>query len=101
MSSNTFNGGPAFPVALKSGVHGASGLCGEEIPPNVTKTYGGMTLRDYFAAKAMQALIRELANTEQADEEMQKLGLVEGDFDRLVAKCSYDYADAMLKEREK
>lgn len=58
-------------------------------------------LRDYFAAKAMQALIRELANTEQADEEMQKLGLVEGDFDRLVAKCSYDYADAMLKEREK
>lgn len=62
--------------------------------------YGGIPLRDYFAAKAMQALIRELANTEQADEEMQKLGLVEGEFDRLVAKCAYDYADAMLKERK-
>lgn len=90
MSSNAFNDGPAFPI------HPASAMDGQ-----LVRETQGMTLRDYFAAKAMQALICELANTEQADEEMQKLGLVEGDFDRLVAKCSYDYADAMLKERKK
>jgi hypothetical protein len=59
----------------------------------------GMTLRDYFAAKAMQSLINEMSFQEEADEQMQKLGLREGEFDKLVAKCAYDYADAMLKAR--
>lgn len=50
----------------------------------------GMTLRDYFAAKAMQALIEGGGcqmggkTTEQA-----------------TAQCSYEFADAMLEEREK
>lgn len=61
----------------------------------------GMSLRDYFAAKAMQALISQLSNTDQADEEMRRLGLGEGEFDKLIAKCAYDYADAMMFEREK
>lgn len=42
---------------------------------------GGMTLRDYFAAKAMSALCSGL-NPETA------------------AKEAYDYADAMLRARE-
>ena len=43
----------------------------------------GMTLRDYFAAKAMQALIaRNVPNIS------------------VIARESYRYADAMLKERE-
>lgn len=44
---NTNDGGPAFPFNEKdgSGVHYHS--------------HGGMTLRDYFAAKALPALIRE------------------------------------------
>lgn len=41
---------------------------------------GGMTLRDYFAAKAMQALIQ----TSYFD---------------TTARMSYDMADAMLKAR--
>ena len=44
----------------------------------------GMTLRDYFAAKAMQGL---LAGTSTSD----------GD---AIVKDSYALADAMLKERE-
>ena len=41
----------------------------------------GMTLRDYFAAKAMQAL-------------------VDGDYFDATARMAYDMADAMLKARE-
>jgi hypothetical protein len=45
----------------------------------------GMTLRDYFAAKAMQGL---LASDIRAEKE-------------LFAEHAYKMADAMLKEREK
>lgn len=65
MSNNT--GGPAFPAHhfdLAEGEH-------------------GMTLRDYFAAKAMQALI------EKYDESPVEISLE-----------AYEFADAMLKERE-
>jgi hypothetical protein len=47
----------------------------------------GMTLRDYFAAKAMQVLIAKM---------------ISEDFDFIqedVAMGSYQMADAMLKER--
>ena len=50
----------------------------------------GMSLRDYFAAKAMQGFIDYAAAT--------------GRFappDDQLAKCSYDVADAMLKARER
>jgi hypothetical protein len=50
-----------------------------------------MTLRDYFAAKAMQAIINEtsinVGPNAQAD-------------DLWNAKVAYRYADAMLKARE-
>ena len=42
----------------------------------------GMTLRDYFAAKAMQVLARGLAYSE-------------------TAEAAYKLADKMMKEREK
>jgi hypothetical protein len=47
----------------------------------------GMNLRDYFAAKAMQAL---LANDPDA-----------AATDDLISKGSYEMADAMMKAREK
>jgi hypothetical protein len=53
----------------------------------------GMTLRDYFAAKAMQGLIEH-------EERAKPLGSHNlGDFDVRVAVCAYRYADAMLKAR--
>jgi hypothetical protein len=48
----------------------------------VTPYNPGMTLRDYFAAKAMQAL-------------------VDGDYFDATARMAYDMADAMLSAREK
>ena len=83
-------GGPAFPASLYKLENGQ-----ESSVPHI-----GMTLRDYFAGQALAALINQLANTSKADKEMKKLGMCEGQFDRLCAKCAYDYADAMLAARE-
>ena len=47
----------------------------------------GMTLRDYFAAKAMQGIASNLNND---------LDVIYVD---VIAKDSYDIADAMLKQR--
>jgi hypothetical protein len=72
--SNTNTGGPAFPQ------HGF-----DTIAERFT-SQGGMTLRDYFAAKAMQCYMdKEIWNT---------------DTYKAAAKCSYAVADAMLKARE-
>ncbi len=71
--SNINDGGPAFPVP----------------------TYGlyapqdGMNLRDYFAAKAMQAFVSAWASTMQYP-----------DTDLEVAEYAYAMADAMLEARK-
>ncbi len=65
------NGGPAFPAMhfdLGDDEH-------------------GMTLRDYFAAKAMQAFLSRAASITCPDE--------------IIAEDAYNAADAMLKERNK
>lgn len=68
-------GGPAFP---RSGRVSSVGLVVEE-------PQRGMTLRDYFAAKAMQADLVD--------------GVHESDF-ALTAARAYKMADAMLKARQ-
>ena len=65
-------GGPAFPRNILDHGHGVK-----------TVHESGMTLRDYFAAKAMQAM----TNRFEANE-------------GLLAAYSYKVADAMLKARE-
>ena len=65
MSKET--GGPAFPVTNDANVNNQM----------------GMTLRDYFAAKAMQGLLAYGWKTEEN-----------------VAPKAYAMADAMLKQRE-
>lgn len=50
-----------------------------------------MTLRDYFAAKAMQAMISKSSGQDTTG---GKKGVP------LVAKYAYEYADAMLKARQ-
>lgn len=69
-------GGTAFPLPL-----GSETVEGQE----------GMTLRDYFAAKLMPAVIGSL-NAPVTGEEYP------GDFDH-YAECSYRMADAMLRAR--
>jgi hypothetical protein len=61
------------------------------------KKNNGMDLRDYFAAKAMQAMLAspELMVVVTASEVM-------GDtYSERCANTSYKYADAMMKAREK
>jgi hypothetical protein len=70
MTTNT--GGPAFAQQLESNRDGYA----------VT---GGMTLRDYFAAKAMQGDL---------------VGGVHRDDFRITAKRAFIMADEMLKARE-
>jgi hypothetical protein len=65
--SNKKTGGPAFPNE-----GGTGNLWNDK----------GMTLRDYFAAKAMQGILFEGLEPEE------------------TAKWSYEMADAMLKARE-
>jgi hypothetical protein len=68
---NKETGGPAFPIK----------------GPIMTSDEQGMTLRDYFAAKAMQGLF----SCGKAHDEHTA---------HVTAKASYLMADAMLKARE-
>ncbi|AZD50538.1 hypothetical protein [Pseudomonas chlororaphis] len=70
--SNQNNGGPAFPLTRES---------------SFSKNYEGMTLRDYFAAKAMQGWLATFTDIEVSP-------TPEG-----VATLSYQIADAMLATR--
>ena len=47
MEENIETGGPAFP-------------CHPEIIPQKERDFAGMTLRDYFAAKAMQGIVSSI-----------------------------------------
>ena len=70
---NKETGGQAF--------SGASDGC-KDGSPIYTQQSGGMTLRDYFAAKAMQGILFECLETKD------------------TAKFAYEMADAMLEARK-
>jgi hypothetical protein len=74
------DGGPAFPAigSRQEGEHGDYHM--------VVESYGGMTLRDYFAAKAMQAMC---SGTWPDGHERPE-----------IAARSFSMADAMLKARD-
>lgn len=67
----------AFPVTMGDGRGGSM-------------TNLGMSLRDYFAAKAMQGILSCFAEYKGAGDNMQSR-----------AKLAYEVADAMLAERAK
>ena len=69
MSKETETGGPAFPTETIHKI-GSDGYI-----------YEGMTMRDYFAAKAMQSLVAEQWAPKDC------------------ARQAYEFADAMLKAR--
>jgi hypothetical protein len=57
----------------------------------------GMELRDYFAAKAMQAII----TNETVHSEILKISkAMQADSENTIAKCSYNLADAMMEIRK-
>ena len=76
MSTNT--GGPAFPATARVA--------------HITEQ--GMTLRDYFAAKAMQSMIIDPFNLQQFE-----VDDVSGFAGRALADDAYAMADHMMKAR--
>jgi hypothetical protein len=70
--NNTNTGGPAFPFECQG-------------PTTAPEIYYGMTLRDYFAAKAMASVIARGDDTNRPG----------------MAEWSYAMADAMLAARSK
>ena len=81
--SNAYTGGPAFPLS--------EDLLRHPDPRHVM----GMTLRDYFAAKAMQGM---LANGDWVTNMTNATGK---EADEVVGIAAYEVADAMLRERAK
>lgn len=77
---NRLSGGPAFP---SPGVLMDDGRGGEY----QEGAYEGMTLRDYFAAKAMQALLSKPIHR-----------VSDG---QAIPSAAYSIADAMISERAK
>jgi hypothetical protein len=71
--NNTNTGGPAFPFPAYTYPNG-----------EINHGEGGMTLRDYFAAKALQGLLSDSYDF--------------SDRNRIAVKA-YDFADSMLKAR--
>jgi len=72
--NKTNTGGPAFPAFEHHAGYGQM------------LAVGGMTLRDYFAAKAMQAFLSRDSSCTSPDE--------------IIAQDAYNTADAMLEARE-
>lgn len=84
MSDTKNDGGPAFP-ALDPRKYDAAG----ELLPR------GMSLRDYFAGKAMQSLILAAAQGHLKAKDGRRVGPSD------YAGAAYENADAMLAERSK
>lgn len=87
MSNN--NGGPAFPQETAY-VYGNQQVVNKG-------PQGGMTLRDYFAAKAMAAWIAGPAAECMDDYDDEDRAFTQHQM--AVAVAAYGYADAMLKAR--
>ena len=84
---DTNDGGPAFPIPIAGcsdgGVYNALQQSNGEL--------GGMSLRDYFAAKAMQAAWADIPD----------LGTDRTAALEFLGRSSYEMADAMLAARAK
>jgi hypothetical protein len=59
---------------------------------NKSEGYRGMSLRDYFAAKAMEGFISTFGNTQNTSNVLE---LADD-----ISEMSYSIADEMLKQRE-
>ena len=89
MEDKKETGGPAFPEHS-----GHSEAVGENTY-TVHDSHPGMTLRDYFAAKAMPEVVKFLLS------QGKFLGENYPNNNSVVAGTSYVISDAMIKERSK
>lgn len=85
--SNQNNGGPAFPTVEQFNNNGSIAVYADS----------GMSIRDYFAAKAMAAIQATPEHVLESDGSDGPSPLTDAD----IARLAYQMADAMLKERDK
>lgn len=84
MSLKFTSGGPAFPAEMTVLLKELNTDVPETDVRTTTIKHGGMTLRDYFAAKAMQGLLASSVSGKMQE----------------FAERSYKVADAMLEARK-
>lgn len=65
-----------------------------QVTGDICAQHFGMTLRDYFAAKAMQAFAQGITGLGTVDRQQQDEAL------NLLAKFAWQTADAMLRVRD-
>lgn len=75
---------PAFPSKQKALMIKSEHI---DIASEYEIEHNGMTLRDYFAAKALQGMLAACTGWSEAQQER-------------LTKCSYAMADEMMKARE-
>lgn len=86
--------GPAYPIKVENhSPEPIAGLNNDLIDAGKWLVYGGATLRDYFAIKALQGWLASYG-----PEHQHPVGANSADF---VAREAYAMADAMLVERAK
>jgi hypothetical protein len=83
MNAQSNDGGLAFPQPMAALPTTGEMYCAYEKHPD----FGGMTLRDYFAAAALQGV-------------MMNATCFENMTDKHIAECAWNAADAMLAARE-
>lgn len=93
------NGGPAFPQPIANAGKGAGLVSADEM------FVGGMTLRDYFAAKAPECPSNYLTTQRGIDHGRNPYNEahrppLRSDL-QIIAEWNFAYADAMLAERSK
>jgi hypothetical protein len=79
------DGGSAFPAQSISLRHAEQGVEAYEL-------HGGMSLRDYFAAKAMASILADIGLRSLENEVRPQMGR--------LAQVAYAMADAMLKAKD-
>jgi hypothetical protein len=92
MASVANNGGPAFPQIRTNREEQTGSTHEHAVDIANVHSYGGMTMRDYFAAQALPQVMQSADNQSV---------LAWPNWAKEVAAASYEIADAMLAERER
>ena len=86
-------GGSAFPIA--------KAILSRDGETRKMEVNEGMSLQDYFAAKAMAALAHDILIDQHWEDVLKKQGIDPDEFPLFLAHMAYNVADAMLKEKRK
>lgn len=91
------DGGPAFPVSTEV-ADPASGASYGHQDSRTTWQFPGMTIRDWFAGKALAAMLGSDTILDTFNDVVKATGISRSEW---MADQAYKFADAMLAERAK